>query len=177
MKEGAPQLAKYNHEFALEGCEHSLWPLHCRPEEEVNGAQERLAQAVWIKHNVRGCCQSEYRRVACGLATWTQIESRVTLLVPIGVPGHMLEHYGGTAIQGPLAPEGRGDRQRPTSQGQIGTKDPVITRTKVVPLGGRQIGGAHTVACMCPGQGTNQVLVPLRPEDFAQQAIPLPVPS
>ena len=91
MKEGAPQLAKYNHEFALEACEHSLWPLHCRPEEEVNGAQERLAQAVWIKHNVRGCCQSEYRRVACGLATWTQIESRVTLLVPIGVPGHMLE--------------------------------------------------------------------------------------
>ena len=84
---------------------------------------------------------------------------------------------GGTAIQAPLAPVGRGDRHRPTSQGRIGTKDPVITRTKVIPLGGRQIGGAHTVACMCPGQGTNQVLVPLRPEDFAQQAVPLPVPS
>ena len=37
------------------------------------------------------CCQSEYRKVAFGLATWTHIESRVTLLVPIGVPRHMLE--------------------------------------------------------------------------------------
>ena len=62
MKEGAPQLAKCNHEFALEACEHSLWPLHCRPEEEVNGAQERLAQAVWIKHSFRGCCQSDMLR-------------------------------------------------------------------------------------------------------------------
>ena len=46
MKEGAPQLAKCKHEFALEVSENFRWPLDCRAEEEVNGSQERLAQAA-----------------------------------------------------------------------------------------------------------------------------------
>ena len=91
MKEGTPQLAKCNREFALKASEHILWPVHCRPEEEVNGAQERLTQAVWVKDHFRDCCQSEYRRIVFGIATWAHIESRVTLFVRLGIPGHMLE--------------------------------------------------------------------------------------